>query len=280
MNHLVSIVKEMLSNQELERTPEKMVMSESDQTQDFYNYGLGDTVLRASYLFHAKWASKTFVNCKRVLDLGTGPANQISLVAQMNPGIEFVGVDLSDRMLALAEQNCKKLNLKNVTFVQDDITQLSHIKDHHFDGVFSSVALHHLPSTRDLKNTFANIARILSPQKAVYITDFLLLKNRQSIDYLLSLNKGQPKVFKDDYEASLMAAFTKSDFEEAARPIIEFAKFYTSFGAQFLMVLKSESYDLDRYAEQILSEEFKKLSKENKSIYQNMSILFALRGMI
>lgn len=280
MNHLVSILKEMLSSQELVRTPEKMVMSESDQTQDFYNYGLGDTVLRASYLFHAKWASKTFVNCKRVLDLGTGPANQISLVAQMNPGIEFVGVDLSDRMLALAEQNCKKLNLKNVTFIQDDITQLQHVKDRQFDGVFSSVALHHLPSVNDLNNTFTNMARVLSSQKAIYITDFLLLKNRQSIDYLLSLNKEQPKVFKDDYEASLLAAFTKSDFEEATRPVLDFAKFYSSFGAQFLMVLKSESYNLNSYSEQILSEELKKLSKENRSIYQNMSILFALRGMI
>ena len=153
MSHVLPILKEMLSKPTLKRVPEQMVMDLETQTQDFFNYGLGDTTLRASYLFHAKWASKSFAQCKRVLDLGTGPANQISILAQMNPAIEFVGVDLSDKMLELAKMNCKNLGLKNVSFIQDDMTQLSRLKEGEFDGVFSSVALHHLPQVFDLENT-------------------------------------------------------------------------------------------------------------------------------
>lgn len=117
MNLAVSNLKEMMFFSELTRTPEKMVKSGAEQALDFYNYGLGDTVLRASYLFLAKLATKTFAHCKRIIELEASPANQISLVAQMNPEIEFVGVDLSDKMLELAESNCKKLNLINITFI-------------------------------------------------------------------------------------------------------------------------------------------------------------------
>lgn len=279
MNHFSSIFKEVLSKPELTRVPEVMVMSESEQTQDFYNYGLGDTVLRASYLFHAKWASRTFAHCRRVLDLGTGPANQISILAKMNPHVEFVGVDLSEKMLELAEKNCRGLNLKNISFVKDDITKLSQISDKSFDGVFSSVALHHLPSAVDLSITFKNISRVLTDHRAIYITDFLLLKNKASIDYLLSLNKDQPKIFKDDYYASLSAAFTKSDFQKSAVPVSDSAKIYSSFGAQFLMVLKSRSYSLSPNAKEYLRGELQKLSKSHRSIYNNLSILFSLSGM-
>lgn len=279
MNHISSIIKEVLSKPELTRVPEAMVMSESEQAQDFYNYGLGDTVLRASYLFHAKWASKSFAHCKRVLDLGTGPANQISILAKMNPHIEFVGVDLSEKMLELAERNCRNLNLKNISFVKDNITILSKIKDHSFDGVFSSVALHHLPSEQDLAMTFRNVSRVLTANSAVYITDFMLLKKRASIDYLLSLNKDQPKIFKDDYYASLLAAFTKNIFMQSAVPVLDRAKMYTSFGAQFLMILKSKSHPLSPLAEEYLDSELQKLSKSHRNIYNNLSILFSLSRM-
>lgn len=279
MNHIVPILKEMLSKPKLQRVPEHMVMDLETQTQDFFNYGLGDTALRAAYLFHAKWASRTFAKCKRVLDLGTGPANQISILAQMNPSIEFVGVDLSDKMLELAKQNCAKLRLKNVTFVQDDMTQLNKLEDGQFDGVFSSVALHHLPDASDVEKTFKNARRVLTEAYSVYITDFLLVKNEQSIQYLLSLNETQPAIFKQDYEASLRASFPKIDFQNAASRYLDEADLYTSFGAQFLMVLKTHSYELDPLAQRFLDSEIEKLSRNTKSIYKSIAALMALHGM-
>ncbi len=279
MNHILPILKEMLSKPKLRRIPEQMVMALESQTQDFFNYGLGDTALRAAYLFHAKWASRTFANCKRVLDLGTGPANQLSILAQMNPSIEFVGVDLSDKMLELAQNNCAKLGVKNVTFVQDDMTQLSQLKAGEFDGVFSSVALHHLPNELDVEKTFKNARRVLKDRYSVYITDFLLVKNEQSIRYLLSLNETQPAVFKQDYEASLRASFPKRDFQRAASQYLDEAELYTSFGAQFLMVLKTPSYDLAQSAQCLLHSELERLSPATKNIYKSLAILMALRGM-
>jgi arsenite methyltransferase len=279
MKHIVPILKEMLSKPKLQRVPEHMVMDLETQTQDFFNYGLGDTALRAAYLFHAKWASRTFAKCKRVLDLGTGPANQISILAQMNPSIEFVGVDLSDKMLELAKQNCAKLRLKNVTFVQDDMTQLNKLEDGQFDGVFSSVALHHLPNASDVEKTFKSARRVLTEVYSVYITDFLLVKNEQSIQYLLSLNETQPAIFKQDYEASLRASFPKIDFQNAAAKYLDEADLYTSFGAQFLMILKTRSYELDILAQRFLDSEIEKLSRNTKSIYKSTAALMAFHGM-
>lgn len=279
MGHLLPILKEIFSKPEIIRRPEEMVMGEETQTQDFFNYGQGDTVLRAAYLFHAKWASASFANCKRVLDLGTGPANQISLIAQMNPHIEFVGVDLSEKMLELARRNCANMNLKNITFYQDDITKLQVFKEQEFDGVFSSVALHHLPTEEDLVKTFQNARRVLKDNYAVYITDFLLVKTMQSIEYLLSLNKDQPDLFKQDYEASLKAAFSSEQFLRSYLPYLDLARMYTSFGAKFLMILKTKSYDMNPLALQTLQNEVKKLSKQHRDIYKNLSILFSLTGL-
>ena len=279
MNHIIPILKEMLSKPKLRRVPEQMVMVHESQTQDFFNYGLGDTALRAAYLFHAKWASKTFANCKRVLDLGTGPAYQLSILAQMNTSIEFVGVDLSGNMLELAQNNCAKLGLKNVKLVQDDMTQLSKLKDGEFDGVFSSVAFHHLPNAADVEETFKNARRVLKDRYSVYITDFLLVKNEQSIHYLVSLNETQPAVFKQDYEASLRASFPKSDFQSSASKYLDEAELHTSFGAQFLMILKTPSYELTPFARRLLNSELERLSPATKSIYKSIAVLMALRGM-
>lgn len=279
MKHIMPILREVFTTPKLVRVPEPMVMELETQTQDFYNYGLGDTALRAAYLFHAKWASKTLAHCKRVLDLGTGPANQISILAQMNPEVEFVGVDLSEKMLALARKNCDRLGLRNVTFIQDDMTQLSSLKDGEFDGVFSSVALHHLPQPSDIELAFKNARRVLKPNYAAYITDFLLVKHPATIEYLLSLNKNQPVIFKADYEASLRASFPKKDFLVPAAQYLGEAEAFISFGAQFLIVLKTQSASLNPVAQEYLTSELAKLGQESKSIYNSILTLMALDGM-
>lgn len=50
-----------------------------------------------------------------VVDLGCGPANQLGLVARLNPGVNIIGVDLSEEMLAMAERNLLQWGIANVT---------------------------------------------------------------------------------------------------------------------------------------------------------------------
>lgn len=280
MKHIIPVLKEMFSTNQLARVTEPMVMSDEAQTQQYYQYGLGDTTLRAAYLFHAKLASQTIQNCRRVLDLGTGPANQLSLIAQFNPQVEFVGVDLSDHMIAIAKKNCSDLGLKNVTFIQDDITKLSKLKDQSFDGVMSSVALHHLNSVTDLEATFKNISRVLSEKGAVYITDFLLVKNPQTIEYLVNLNAKQPDLFRLDYENSLKACFKESDYDKLRDLYLPHAEVCTTFGAKFLMIMKSKASPLKKEIEARLDNEISKLGKENQSVVRNLSALFYLNRIL
>ena len=276
MNHIVPILKEIFSQQVLVRTPEPMIMNDLEQTQQYFEYGQSDTVFRASYLFHAKWASRTIQNCKKVIDLGTGPANQLIIIAKLNPHIKFYGVDLSEQMIEIARKNCKNLNVENVDFIYDDISKLSSVQDSSFDGAISSVALHHLNDTETLENTFRNLNRVLKKEYAVYITDFLLLKNPASLDYLVSLNKNQPELFKLDYVNSLKASFFEKDFRQLKDKFFPDLELHKTIGAKFMMILKSKSYRLNKETEMMWNSEFKKLGKENQKICKNLSMMFAL----
>lgn len=280
MSHLLPILKEIFSSQQFVRTPEPMIMNDDNQTQQFYQYGLADTALKAAYLFHTRLACKTIKHCQRVLDLGTGPANQLSLIAQLNPHVQFVGVDLSESMIRIAKKNCSDMGLKNVDFIQDDITQLAKIPNHSFDGVISSVALHHLNSVPDLEATFKNIKRVLSNNAAVYITDFLLLKNKKSIEYLLSLSLNQPDIFRLDYKNSLKAAFAEKDFLKLRDIYLPDINVYKTFGFKFLVILKSKSWHLDKVVEDKINAEIKKLGKENRNIIKSLSLLLSLDGLL
>lgn len=276
MNHIVPILKEIFSQQVLVRTPEPMIMNDLEQTQQYFEYGQSDTVFRASYLFHAKWASRTIQNCKKVIDLGTGPANQLIIIAKLNPHIKFYGVDLSEQMIEIARKNCKDLNVENVDFIYDDISKLSSVQDSSFDGAISSVALHHLNDTETLENTFRNLNRVLKKEYAVYITDFLLLKNPASLDYLVSLNKNQPELFKLDYVNSLKASFFEKDFRQLKDKFFPDLELHKTIGAKFMMILKSKSYRLNKETEMMWNSEFNKLGKENQKICKNLSMMFAL----
>lgn len=58
-------------------------------------------------------------SCK-VLDLGTGTGAIVLAIASQRPEAELTGVDFSDEALGIATGNAKKLNIRNVRFLQGD----------------------------------------------------------------------------------------------------------------------------------------------------------------
>jgi len=117
--------------------------------------------MSASYLFNTAHISQVIQGCNKVLDLGCGPATQLAQIAQVNPQTEFIGIDLSDRMLENARNYCKELGVNNVTFKKDDISVLKTISDGSMDAVISTLALHHLPKDELLRSCFEQIKRVL-----------------------------------------------------------------------------------------------------------------------
>lgn len=281
MNQFIPLIllKEFFSSQQLVRIPEEMVMSSENQTIEFNQSGFMDSALKASYLFHAYWASKTINKSTKVLDLGVGPGNQLSYIALMNPNIQFLGVDLSENMLKLARDNFKKLNIKNVDLICDDISTLKNLNSNEFDGVISSVALHHLNNFNDLENTFKSLKRVLTKEFSMYITDFLLFKNPKSVDHLLALSKDQSPEFLLDYKNSLKAAFKKKDFLSIRNSLFPEVKIHLSFIAEFLIVLKTASYPMDKTAKMFFESELAQLGKESKKIYKDLRYLFMPSGL-
>ncbi|HUJ78983.1 MAG TPA: methyltransferase domain-containing protein [Nitrospiria bacterium] len=97
---------------------------------------------------------------QRVLDLGSGTGYPALLSAEA-VGREgtVIGLDLAERMLAVARRKAAALHLSNVTFQTADVTRLP-FEAASFDAVISRFCLMFLP---EIPNTLAEIARVLKP---------------------------------------------------------------------------------------------------------------------
>lgn len=227
-----------------ERSPRQaepgLVMDDPNQVADYVRAGLEGGVMAPVYLFHCANICEVIRPGDRVLDLACGPANQLAMVARLNPDAQFVGADLSEPMLEQAQALINQQGLTNISLHHADITDLSDLADASFDAVVSTMALHHLPDTQALGRAFAEAARVLKPKGGIYVADFGHLKSERSIKYFAhQYEDRQPPLFTVDYLNSLRAAFSVDDFRQASSPLLSGAKLYTTFLFPFMVVIKS-----------------------------------------
>lgn len=216
-------------------------MDDQDQVAAYVEAGRIDGVMAAAYLFHSARVSQVIRGCQTALDLGCGPATQLAQIAEFNPDIHFIGLDLSPSMLADARRHVGVLGLHNVDFLQADITHLDAFDDHSMDAVISTMALHHLPTLGHLDKCFAEVQRVLKPGGVLYLTDFGRLKSLQSVIFFAYANaRHQPHLFSLDYERSLRAAFLKEDFVSlAAKYFPSGVQVKSTFKVPFLVIIKT-----------------------------------------
>lgn len=234
-------VRELTTRERSARQTEPdLVMEDPDQVADYVRAGLEGGVLAPVYLFHCANICEVIRPGDRVLDLACGPANQLAMVARLNPEIQFVGADLSETMLERASVLIREQGLTNITLCHTDISDLAEFADSSFDAVISTMALHHLPSTEILEQTFGEVTRVLKAGGGVYMVDFGHLKSDRSIAYFANQYKDrQPEIFAVDYLNSLRAAFSVADFRRAARLLNGRAKVYSTFLFPFMVAIKS-----------------------------------------
>ncbi|HRJ30977.1 MAG TPA: methyltransferase domain-containing protein [Cyclobacteriaceae bacterium] len=105
----------------------------------------------------------------RVLDFGCGSLTLSLMAAQMYPEAEYYGVDIDEKILAIASRKMAAAN-KHVLIQHYDGTKLPY-PDNYFDRVMSSLVFHHL-TLRQKYAVLEDIYRILKPGGEVHIADF------------------------------------------------------------------------------------------------------------
>ncbi|HAY42355.1 MAG TPA: trans-aconitate 2-methyltransferase [Micrococcaceae bacterium] len=91
---------------------------------------------------------------RRVVDLGCGPGNKTSLLAQRWPAAQVTGLDSSPEMIAKAQDT---VQLPNLDFELVDARQWH--PDHEVDLLFSNAMLQWLPEHRELLKTWLHELR-------------------------------------------------------------------------------------------------------------------------
>lgn len=104
----------------------------------------------------------------KILDIGTGPGYVPFEIARINSSLEIIGVDLSPKMVVIAEKNAKEKGLSGqVRFQLADAARLP-CEDETFDFVMSSLSWHHWAHPRE---SFKEIYRVLKKTGQAFIYD-------------------------------------------------------------------------------------------------------------
>jgi len=276
------ILREVAGRRSLPREPEPdLVMDGDEQVAAYTEAGRIDGVMSAAYLFHTAHASEILQGCRQVVDLGCGPATQLTQIAELNPETSFHGIDLSPGMLAQGEAYVASRGLRNVRFSTGDITDLKGLMPASVDGVISTMALHHLPSHDHLRRCFREIKRVLKPGGAIYIADFRRLKSLKSVIFFAYMNEGhQPHIFSLDYERSLRAAFLFDELKSVcSAELPPSAKAYATFLSPMLTIVQTQAKPLSQGVRERLRALRAALPRRYRADLEDLRLFFRLGGL-
>ena len=130
-------------------------------------------------------------------------------MAQENPTLKIIGLDLSEDMICVANKNKIEENVQErVEFVKGNAEDMDLFKDNSFDLVFSNGSLHHWVNP---ERVFNEIRRVLKPDGTFCITD-----GKRNLQFLGKLKFHVlkftvPKFLRIGWKNSIMAGYTKQE---------------------------------------------------------------------
>jgi arsenite methyltransferase len=215
-------------------------------TSNLYNAAqegeIPDTALKASLGCGNPTALAELKPGETVLDLGSGGGIDVLLSAKrVGPTGMAYGLDMTDEMLALAEENKRKSGLTNVTFLKGEIEQIP-LPDNAVDVIISNCVIN-LSGDKDrvLKEAF----RVLKPGGRFAVSDVVVRGDVPAeIKRSMELWVGCVAGALTDYQ--YVAKLAKAGFEDIE---IEATRVYDVKDARSF--LASEGVDVNRLAEQV-----------------------------
>jgi ubiquinone/menaquinone biosynthesis C-methylase UbiE len=104
-----------------------------------------------------------------LLDVGCGTSALLIAAKTKHPDVLMTGIDVDEKILALAERNIEYEHLK-IELTQAEAGDLP-FEDDSFDVIVSSLVFHHL-STAEKKQALDEIYRVLMPKGRFLFVDF------------------------------------------------------------------------------------------------------------
>lgn len=277
INLLLCIARELFSRPNFVREPEPEMLMEDHFGAAAYDYEGKEGVLLGVYYYHIIQMCGLIKANYTIVDLGCGPCNLLCILAKLNPESRFIGIDLSEEMLALAHENIKK-NINNVILIKQDITNIKELANGSIDVAISSMAIHHLPNKELLTRLFIEISRILKPEKRVYLYDFGKVKRTETIDFFV--NTVTNDFVKEDYRNSLKAAFELEDFKYLMqRHLGDKAQIFSTLLVPMIIVIKSGSHTLTYDQTRQLKLMTQQLNTQQRNDFNMLKLFLRMGGI-
>ena len=214
-----------------------------------------DTAIKASFGCGNPTALAELKSGETVLDLGSGGGIDVLLSARrVGPTGKAYGLDMTDEMLALAEENKRKSGLTNVEFLKGEIENIP-LPDNSVDVIISNCVIN-LSGDKDrvLKEAF----RVLKPGGRFAVSDVVVRGNvpaeiKKSMELWVGCVAGALSDY--DYVAKLAkAGFDNIDIEPTRVYSIEDARAF----------LSGQGFDVDALAREVGDKFFSAFVRANK----------------
>ena len=144
-----------------------------------------------------------------VLDIGCGPGDVMLRLATARPGTRITAIDGAAAMIALARKAVQTAGLQTHIRAQQGYIPGLPFTEHSFDAILSKDLLHHLPDPMVL---WSEARRLGRAGAAIYVMDLMRPQSAQAArDIVQTVAGDEPPILKDDFYASLCAAFTPEE---------------------------------------------------------------------
>ena len=216
------ILRQNVGKQTLDRIPEKF-SEVTDSEKNVVQYDrVMETKLAISYAIAIEtiYRSRTKPFGGRALDVCCGPGHMSITMAKELKLDQLIGVDLSEPMVKVASQNAIEQKQDRVSFRHGDATKLQDYVDGPFDLTTMMDAAHHMPTTDVLQEVVTSMDRMTADDGLFVVMDLVRLRTREITEKYIDLlandyiERGLP-AFKKDFEDSMFAAWTPSEFRRA-----------------------------------------------------------------